>query len=185
MWRLMRAAICLGLIIMPTAALAADASFQRVVGQWTIAGDRNVGACLMYSNSADATRMTIASLPHQETIRVALANPAWKSLADDEDATIDATFSGAKGITDSWRLAATFTSAAKGGPRINFEIEKAANDDASFIDQMRTSTRLTFWRKGTVSLASYSLAGSAAAISALMSCRAHLRTAPDFDPFAG
>lgn len=183
LWR--RSAVFAGLIIMPAGSLAADASFQREVGQWTIAGDREVGACLMYSKSTNATKMTIASLPHQETIRIALTNPAWKSLTDDDAATIDATFSDAKGISDSWKLASTFTSAAKGGPRINFEIEKAANNGASFIDQMRSSMRLTFWRKGTVSLASYSLADSGAAISALMSCRTHLRTAPDFDPFAG
>lgn len=171
--------------IVPQSVRSADASFERNVGQWTIAGDREVGACLMYANGANATKLTISSLPHRETIRVALTNPAWKSMIDDDDATIDATFSDAKGITDSWKLASTFTSATKGGPRVNFEIERSVNDGVSFIDQMRTSRRLTFWRQGTVSLASYSLKDSAAAISALLQCRAHLRTDPDFDPFAG
>lgn len=174
--------LCIALA--PSGALAESAPFLKRVGQWMIAGDGDVGACLMTGPPASGTSMTIASLPHRETIMVALANPAWKSLPDDDDASIDATFSGAKGITDSWRLKTRFTSADKGGPRINFEIERAANDGASFIDQMKRSTRLTFWRKGTVALASYPLVGSAAAIDTLFACRTHLRTAPDFDPFA-
>lgn len=168
-----------------TAAAQADkAAFQEQKGGWIIVGDPQAGGCVLQPTADSPTKMTIISIPHQETIHVSLRNPAWKSLPDDADARIGATFSSTTRIGDSWSLAASFVSASNGGPRITFEIHRAANDNASFLEQMARSHRLAFWREGgSILLASFPLAGSAAAIDSLLRCRAMLRTDPDFDPF--
>lgn len=182
----MRTFIVAALLLTGGAATAQDdrATFQEQRGAWAIVGDPQAGGCVLQPTADSATKMTIISLPHQETIHVSLRNPAWKSLPDDDDARIAATFSSASEILDSWSLAARFVSANNGGPRITFEIHRAANDNANFLEQMARSHRLAFWREGgAILVASFPLAGSAAAVDSLLRCRAMLRTDPDFDPF--
>lgn len=174
--------------VAPWPAIADDpndvATFQERFGSWVIVGDARAGGCFAWQTEASGTKLTIAALPAQETIRFALSNPVWRSLTDNDSMRIAATFQSRNGrISDYWNLASVGTSEAKGGPRIHFDIWRAKNDGASFIEQFQRASSIGFWR-GTVPVATFSLNGSNAMMESLIRCRTSLQLDKEFDPFA-
>ncbi len=176
-------------ILMLTApALAEDEgepSFVEHVGDWVVAGDERMSACVAWRLTNDrATKLTLASAASRSTVRIALANPAWRSLPDSDNLRITATFVNAQSkITDMWDLSTTSSSTANDGPRILFDIDRASNDRSSFIDQFKKAHAVWFW-KGEVPIAKFDLQRSSAMIDSLFLCRAKMRIDDDFDPFA-
>jgi hypothetical protein len=187
-WGLM-VAIALGL--MPGAVRAQDednrpVEFQRQVGGWMVIGDASIGLCMaVQSGDAGHTSLAIASYPSSSSLLFSLTNPAWKSLKADSKLSLTATFTNAaKKITDLWQLSAVVETSEMGVPSIKFDIERAKNDGANFIDQFKRSTSIWFW-KDRVPVADFSLAGSANMIEVLLECRTRLQLNENFDPFAG
>lgn len=180
-------ALAVASVLSATSVGASDArllTFNEVVGDWRVVGDPEVAACVAWHEGLDrGTRLTIAAKGSESTYRFVLRNPAWKSLSQG-GLRVRATFLDRSGeITNMWNLSAEATSEASGGPQIHFDILRAKNDSADFIDQFKRATSLWFWRD-EVPIADFKLVGSAAMMNTLARCRAHLRIDETFDPFA-
>lgn len=160
-------------------------AFDEWHGDWHVAGDPELGACMLLGSTStyNGTTMTVAAVAAQDVYQFALRNPAWNSLADGA-MRLKATFHDSSGkITDLWDLDTVTASSDNGGPRINWAIDRARNDAASFVGEMAGASELWFFN-GTVPVAKFKLSGSAKALAALDRCRAQIRIDPSFDPFA-
>ena len=125
----------------------------------------------------------IALLASQETVRFTLSNDAWSQLPDGPIEVTGIFLSPTDDVTDYWSLSSIGISQSNGGPAIYFDIWRAKNDGASFIDQFKRASTVVF-SKGTVPIGKFDLSGSGAAMSALIDCRDFIRSDPNFDPFA-
>lgn len=175
------------MFLVAAALLSAQASdgpaaFNKTVGQWQIAGDRDVKLCVMTAVQQGATSLTVLSFPQAASLTFSLKNDAWRSLADDEKGRLSAHFIAGGEVTDVWDLAIVSYNNKERGPIINFTIDRAKNDGASFIQQFSGAQSISFHRD-KVPVARFELKQSAKAIATLLSCREYLRASPDFDPF--
>lgn len=158
-------------------------AFNETHGRWRIAGDRELGACLATLNTMGPTELTVVTRPNEADLLFALNNPAWKSLKDADQSRLWAHMLTRGQITDSWNLAVSSYNGNGRGPLINFKIDRAKNDGASFVRQFAGAETISFMRD-KVPVASFSLAGSKQAIDRLLACRSYLRADAGFDPFA-
>jgi hypothetical protein len=159
------------------------AAFNRTIGAWQIAGDVSVGACIMVLERVGPTSLSVASVPGASDLVFSLSNNAWRSLKDDAPGKLVAQLFSRGELSDMWTLSIVSYNSASRGPVINFTIERAVNDGASFIDQFSESDAISFYRD-KVPVAHFDLSGSAAGIKELLACRSYLRADPNFDPFA-
>lgn len=184
---LLAAMALVGATMMQTEGDADDkrpAAFQEQVGPWLVMGDPKAGACLMLLASEGNTSLGVAAVPSRSDLVFSISNDAWKSLGDEKSSKLNAEFYSSGEITDLWNLSVTSYNNEERGPVINWTIDRAANDGASFVQQFSTASEIRLLRD-KVPVAKFNLGGSAKAVGRLMACREVLRNHPDFDPFAG
>ena len=181
-------ALLVALAVQATANPSAPArdvpvAYNRQVGQWHVVGDRALGACILSLEAPGRTQLRVAATGQQAELVFSLKNNAWKSLPDDKEGRLWAHFSTGRTLTDSWNLSVVSYNSDERGPVLNFTIDRAKNDGASFIEQFSAADSVSFFRE-KVPVATFDLQGSSQGIGLLVGCRAYLRADPSFDPFA-
>jgi hypothetical protein len=167
----------------PAAAqVEGEYSLNKRIGGWQIIGGSGVNSCLLLSSEFRGTRMAAFSTPGRNEVTFSIENGAWRALAEGE-LRLQAAFLNAENeLLDLWNLSAVADQRER--PVIRWTIDRAANDNASWFENFRSSHRLLFL-VDEVPIADFALMDSAAALDELFACRSALRLREDFDPFAG
>jgi TonB family protein len=161
-----------------SAALAAEPSpilYSRTVQGWNVFGGR--GVCIMEAGFDGGTKLSATVRADRQGVYFHLENPAWKSIRPGQELKLDVEMD-ARG---EWSVDARGAAAGSG---FLFERSEATNEDGdNFIAEFALARTIRIRREG-LGVQALSLKGSRAAILALFECRARLRSAPGFDPFA-
>ena len=158
---------------------------HHLFGLWNFTKYLDLGRCVIERQLSkyNDTKLTVRAEAAKSVYDFELRNFSWHSLKDGP-LLLTAAFTNSTGeISNVWELSTTAVAKESGGPRIRWSIDRAENDDASFIEQLRHSHQLWFF-KDAVPISKYDLSHSDEAVEAVERCRAELRAANDFDPFA-
>lgn len=150
-------------------------AFDKSIEGWQVFGGR--GVCLMQAEFDGDTTLAVSVRADRRGVFFHLRNPAWKSIRDEQELKLDIEMD----RRGEWPVTAT---GVEGGAGFVFGRGETANEDGdNFLAEFALSRTMRIARGG-LPVATLSLKGTRAGTLALFECRARLRSAPGFDPFA-
>lgn len=163
------------LISLALAGAPAPIVYNKSIQGWNVFGGK--GLCLMEAEFDGGTHFAISVRAERQDVFFHLRNPAWKSIKPGQVLKLDVEMD-ARG---EWPVTA---SGVDGGAGFVFARNETTNEDGdNFIAEFALSRTMRIRREG-LGVEALNLKGTRAATLALFECRARLRNAPDFDPFA-
>lgn len=163
------------MVALALAGAQAPILYDGSVEGWQVFGER--GFCLMQAEFEGGTTLAMSARADRQGVFFHVKNPAWKSIRADQELKLDVEMD----RRGEWPVTAK---GVEGGAGFIFERDEATNADGdNFVAEFALSRTMRIVRGG-IPVAALSLKGTRAATLALFECRARLRSAPDFDPFA-
>lgn len=161
-----------------SAALAAAPPpilYSSTVQGWDVFGGS--GVCIMEAGFDGGTKLSATVRADRQGVYFHLENPAWKSIRPGQELRLDVEMDS----RGEWSVEAR---GIEGGSGFIFSRSEKTNEDGdNFIAEFALSRTMQIRRDG-LGVEALSLKGTRAATLALFECRARLRSAPGFDPFA-